>query len=637
MSTQHPWGSLLQRWVWMLFLAVAVWGPTAAWAQDHILEKSFWTDSTGSASFDQARSAPYMPYKGVLSKGFSRDVQWVRLKIDGVQPGVTDKLVLRIRPVFLDQITLFDPLEQDPGRASRTTGDRTPFAATEFESLNHAFVIPAHRVPRHVWLRLSTSSTQLMHVEALSQREMLRQEHTLWLAYSALLAVLFSCLLWVFISWLQDRDPVNGVFVLRQSVLLVYTACYLGYHRILFDGVLSAQHQDLFYSWALLLSTTLTFLFEYRLLYEYAISRWGRYVLRTGLAASLVVLVLMLAGRSDWALPFNTLLVGLGMLSIFLTSVFIRPQAPAESLALSRYLLPRWAIVAYYGLAVSLLGVSIMPSLGLIQGALISIYGVLLYGLLSGLVMTSLLIVRSRQMERLRREQANHLFLSREQLAIETRRRQDQSQLLNMLMHELKTPLAVIDLALKDRAATDKAQNYVGRAIDNMKSILNRCVQTDRLVERPFEAQMQRFDLARQLQQWVQDSPQAEKQIALQVVAAAPVDTDLQCVQIIFSNLIENAFKYGDPQQVVQVILKAKPHADGRNGWCLQVCNAPGMAGLPDAEKLFAKYYRSAAAQRQSGTGLGLFLSHNLAQQIGAELRYQPTDTLICFELWMPT
>ena len=637
MSSHRPWASLLQRLVGVLFWVVVVWGPTVALAQDRILEQSFWTDTTGSASFEQARSASYTPYKGVLSKGFSRDVQWVRLKIDGVQPGVTDKLVLRIRPVFLDQITLFDPLEQDPGRASRTTGDRTPFATTEFESLNHAFVIPAHQAPRHVWLRLSTSSTQLMHVEALSQREMLREEHALWLAYSALLAVLFSCLLWVFISWLQDRDPVNGVFVLRQSVLLVYTACYLGYHRVLFDGVLSSQHQDLFYSWALLVSTTLTFLFEYRLLHEYAISRWGRSVLRTGLAASLLVLVLMLVGRSDWALPLNTLLVGLGMLSMFVISVFIRPRAPAEALALGHYLLPKRAIAAYYGLAVTLLAVTIMPSLGLIQGTLISIYGVLLYGLLSGLVMTSLLIVRSRQMERLRREQANHLFLSREQLAIETRRRQDQSQLLNMLMHELKTPLAVIDLALKDRAATDKAQSYVGRAIDNMKSILNRCVQTDRLVERPFEAQAQRFDLARQLQQWVQDNPQAEGRMTLQIAPAAPVETDLQCVQIITSNLIENALKYGDPQQPVGVTLQPQPHADGRSGWSLQVCNAPGAAGLPDADKVFAKYYRSAAAQRQSGTGLGLFLSHNLAQQIGAELRYQPTDTHICLELWLPT
>jgi signal transduction histidine kinase len=251
--------------------------------------------------------------------------------------------------------------------------------------------------------------------------------------------------------------------------------------------------------------------------------------------------------------------------------------------------------------------------------------------------MTSLLIVRSRQMDRLRREQANHLFLSREQLANETRRRQDQSQLLNMLMHELKTPLAVIDLALKDRQATDKAQSYVGRAIENMKSILNRCVQTDRLVERPFEVQVQRFDLARQVQQWVRDNPQAEGRMALQIVPAAPVETDLQCTQIIASNLIENALKYGDPQQAVQLSLAPQSHADGRSGWCLQVCNAPGVAGMPEADQVFAKYYRSAAAQRQSGTGLGLFLSHNLAQQIGAELRYQPTDTHICFELWLPT
>ena len=637
MFNQHPWGSFLECWGWVLLGVVAMWGPTLAWAQDHILEKTYWTDTTGVASFEQARSASYTSYNGVLSKGFGREVQWVKLKIDGMASNADDKVVLRIRPVFLDQITLFDPLEFHLGKPTRITGDRSPFTATEFESLNHAFVIPAHQAPRHVWLRLSTSSTQLMHVEALSQREMLREEHALWLGYSALLAVLFSCLLWVFISWLQDRDPVNGVFVLRQTVLFVYTACFLGYHRILFDGVLSAQQQDLFYSWALLLSTTLTFIFEYRLLHEYAISRWGRYVLRIGLAASIGVLILMLLGRSDVALPLNTLLVGLGMLSMFVISLFIRPRGPADALALGRYLLPKRAITTYYGLAVSLLAVTIMPSLGLIQGTLISIYGVLLYGLLSGLVMTSLLIVRSRKMEILRREQANHLFLSREQLALETRRRQDQSQLLNMLMHELKTPLAVIDLALKERGIHDKAQSYVGRAIDNMKSILNRCVQTDRLVDRPFDAQVQRFDLTQQLQQWLQDNPQAQGRMVLQVAAEAPVETDLQCVQIIASNLIENALKYGDPQHPVEVTLQPQPHADGRSGWSLQVRNACGVAGMPDAEKVFAKYYRSPAAQRQSGTGLGLFLSHNLAQQIGAELRYQPTDTHICFELWLPT
>lgn len=636
-TKSRPWCSLVQRCMRVLFLAIAAFGPMAVLAQDHILERAVWTDTLGEADFDQARSADYIPFNGVLSKGFSPHAQWVRLKIDSVPSGGDDKLVLRIRPIFLDHITVFDPIALDSGKASRTTGDRTPFVATEFESLNHTFVIPAHQAPRHVWLRLSTTSTHLMHVEALTQREMLREELSLWLAYSALMAVLFCCLIWVFISWLQDRDAVNGVFVLRQTVLFIYTACYLGYHRVLFEGVLSAQQQDLFYSWALLLSTTLTFTFEYRLLNEYAISRWGHYVLRTGLVASLWVLFLMLIGRSEVALPLNTLLVGLGMLSIFVISVFIRPQAPTHALAQGRYLLPKWAIVAYYALAVTLLAVSIMPSLGLIQGTLISIYGVLLYGLLSGLVMTSLLIVRSRQMERLRREQANHLFLSREQLAIETRRRLDQSQLLNMLMHELKTPLSVIDLALTGRAANDKAQGYVGRAIENMKSILHRCVQTDSLIDRPFEVQVQRFDLVQQLQQWLQDNKQAEGRIALQTLPTAPVETDLQCLQIIASNLIENALKYGAPQQPVEISLQVQTTEAGRTGLCLRVSNAPGVAGVPDAKQVFTKYYRSAAAQRQSGTGLGLFLSHNLALQIGAELRYQPTDSLIQFELWLPT
>jgi signal transduction histidine kinase len=251
--------------------------------------------------------------------------------------------------------------------------------------------------------------------------------------------------------------------------------------------------------------------------------------------------------------------------------------------------------------------------------------------------MTGLLIVRSRNLERIRIEVNNSLFLSRQQLAIETRRRQDQSQLLNMLMHELKTPLAVIDLALKDREPSDKAQSYVGRAIANMKSILERCVQTDRLIDRPFEVRKQRFDLVAQLQQWLHDNKSAEGRIALHSLPVAPVDQDLQCTQIIASNLIENALKYGDPQQPVHVSLQAQTHADGRSGLCLRVANASGAAGRPDAQQVFAKYYRSAAAQRQSGTGLGLYLSHNLAAQMGAELRYLPTDTHIQFELWLPT
>lgn len=618
---------------WLLLLLL---GASQAHAQGWISERAVWTDTRGTASFEDARSASYTPYTGVLSKGFGRDVQWIRLTIDAVPPGLSDTLVLRIRPVFLDDITLFDPADMASGKAPRALGDLWPVERNEFVSLHHTFVIPAHAAPRQVWLRLSTLSTQLLHVEALTPRDMQRQEHTLWLVYSALLAVILSFMVWVFLAWLRDRDPVNGLFVLRQTILLLYTASYLGYHRSLLEGLLSPQMHDRLYGWLVLLTTGLSILFEYRLLREYVLPRWGHGLLRGCLAASALALGLFALGLKGEALSLNMLLNAIALSILLIVSLFIRMHATPPDRSQS-YQLPKRVLNGYYLSVALILALSILPSLGLFKGTTLSIYGVLLYGLISGLFMTTLLLLRSRRMEQLRLEMSNRLFLSQEQLALETRRREDQSKLLNMLMHELKTPLSVIDLALKGHVADPKTQGYVGRAIGHMKSILERCVQTDRLLDRSFETQPQPIDLAQQLPQWLEQDAPGDHRLVLQLPSTAPVHTDLQCVQIIIKNLVDNALKYGDASQAVHLRLQAQAHEDGRAGWLVQVSHPPGAAGWPDAQHVFAKYYRSPAAQRQSGTGLGLFLSHTLAEQLGAQLRYRPSATHICFELWLPT
>ena len=125
--------------IWSLLL------PLACWANDRILEKAYWTDPAGTATFEQARQAEYTPYSGLLSKGFGPQVQWVRLQIDAVPTDTIDTLVLRIRPVFLDSITLYDPVELAQGKHPRITGDTIPFQSTEFESLHPVPFHPAGR------------------------------------------------------------------------------------------------------------------------------------------------------------------------------------------------------------------------------------------------------------------------------------------------------------------------------------------------------------------------------------------------------------------------------------------------------------------------------------------------------------
>jgi len=627
--------SIPQRLLRIYLLACAVLSGACVWAQDHVLEKSYWTDTTGTASFQQAQLANYTPYTGVLSKGYSPYVQWVRLTIKGVPASVSNRLVLRIRPVYLDRIELFDPIDPTHVNTVRITGDLSSWQSTEFESLHHTFQIPTHPEAREIWLRLSTDSTQLLHVEAVTPRAMLHEEHGLWLIYSALLALILTFLVWVFLAWLRDRDPVNGFFVLRQFVLLLYTASYLGYHRILLADVMPAESQNFFYNSLVLLTSALSIIFEYRFLKEYVMPRWGHWLFRTLLVTSLVAMSLLMIGQTRQAVTVNMILNAVALITMLLVATRIRLSGTGNALA-SIYQLPKLVVISYYLVLIAVLALSILPSLGVLQGSMLAIYGVLMYGLISGLFMTALLIVRSRQLERIRIEVANSLFLSREQLAIEQQRRQDQTQLLSMLMHELKTPLSVIDMAMNNRSTDAEYGSYVNRAISNIKGILDRCIQTDRMVEREFKLQSETLDLSDQLRHWLQDRNQSNERIAQSIEPGIVLCSDMQCIQIIANNLIDNALKHGDVQSQVQITLIQQASQDHRAGLLLSVINQPGPSGWPDADQLFTKYYRSSHAKRQSGTGLGIYLSYKLAVQLGGELRYRPDPQHIRFELWLP-
>ena len=73
------------------------------------------------------------------------------------------------------------------------------------------------------------------------------------------------------------------------------------------------------------------------------------------------------------------------------------------------------------------------------------------------------------------------------------------------------------------------------------------------------------------------------------------------------------------------------------HGWRWQIENEVGSTGLPEADKLFEKYYRSPLARKQSGSGLGLFLVKELLDLLNGKVTYAPSDGLVRFEIWLPT
>ena len=630
----HTLRKTIAQTAWMLWLTCVCLASTA-WASEHITARSYWEDATSQATLEVAQSKTFTPYQGVLSRGYTPAAIWIRLDIaPPANAQANDALVLRIRPVFLDEITLFDPL--DTSGKNRKAGDTADYRDNEYKSLAHTFVIPAGSQPRAVWMRVKTTSTCLVNIEAFTSAQMQDSEYQLMMHYFMVLAIVAMFILLVLINWFNNQESLYALFVVRQIYYFFYTASLFGFHRVLLSDVMDGPQLDKLYSWIVIGATASSFGFEWKFLNEYAPPRWVKVVMASLLAGSMCVIVCMLFGYTFVALRLNILLSAVGIITLLvLSSVFIddkklqaNPTAP---------LLRKKIVVGYY-LSVNLVLVfSLMPYLGAMKGNEFAVNGLVFYTLCSGLIMTVLMQLRAHNINKAQRAFEQQLLMSQQQVDLEKQRREEQTHLFHMLMHEIKNPLAIIDMALLAKNDLQKTSTYVSRAVNNMKDILDRCVKADKLTEGNVTIYKEPVLVAPFLKRLLADDSRKDAHIELVASSDLQVTTDTQFLDIMLSNLLDNAMRYGDVMMPVTVHAQATRNDAGDIGVKISVANRPGSASWPDADKVFKKYYRSAGAEAQSGTGLGLYLVSTLATLVGGHCRYVPDEKNIRFELWLPS
>jgi two-component system, sensor histidine kinase LadS len=616
---------------WLLALSTIICVFSAS-AREPTIDRAYWQDESAQATYEQAQTQIYQTYDGVLSRGYTAAAIWIRLRV--MPPVGSETLVLRVGPVYLDEIQLFDPLF-DKG-LPRKTGDTAHFENNEFKSLAHTFVIPAGQEPRTVWLRVRTNSTTLIGVDAFTPQGMAEREFHAQLGYFAVLALVAMFMIVVFISWLNDRDALSGFFVVRQLYYLFYTASLFGLHRYALAGVADPAALDMLYSWMVVGATAMSFGFEYKFLNEYSPPPWVRVVMKGLLAWSAVVVGLLLTGHVLQALKFNMLLNTVGVITLLVMSlIFIEDgQSTARSTAA---LLRKKFVVGYYLIVNLVLVFSLMPYLGWMQGNEFAVNGLVFYTVCSGLAMTVLMQLRAQQIRKAQSAFEQEWLISQRQVALEKSRREEQTHLFHMLMHELKNPLAIIDMALLAKNDSEKTHAYINRSVAQIKNILERCVRADQLTEGHVVIDQQPVVLNRFLCDMLRADHRLDQKLVLSLDESLRVNTDPQLLEVMLGNLMDNAVRYGDPLMPVQIQAQARPNPAGAAGVCVTVSNHPGPAAWPDGSKVFKKYYRSPGAESQSGTGLGLYLVRTLASLVGGECRYAPDTSHIRFELWLPS
>lgn len=599
-------------------------------AQDHIVERAWMEDTSGQMTWEDVQKQTFQPFQGVLSKGFGHSAIWLRLRIDPHYRPLPrrdpDRLVLRIRPTYLDDIRVFDPLV--PQGLAGIAGDLNHPRSDELQGLDFMLPIARGTQTRDIWLRVASTSTRQISVQALNTQDLNESNQREQLMFAVYIGLILCFSLWGFVHWLFTRENVIGAFGLHQLTALLFALNGLGYSRAMWPEHWSASALNQATSVFSMIAVSGAFLFHILLISEFKPRRWMRLGFWFMPVVLLIKISLLIMGWPIVALRLN--MTEILIAPFFFLAAVLWSQAWSETDPGKRPVLARPVVIGLYALLLLVLLLAALPGLGLTGGGEIPLYVVQIHGLVTAFLVLMLLQYRAHVMSKQQRNTALALERSLLQTQQERMIREEQEKLLAMLAHELKTPLATMHMRLDTQSS---GAREIKLAIRDMNGVIDRCMQMTQLADKQLQAQLSTFNLVDLLRDAASACAQPAR-IQMDMPDLLAVKTDRQLMFIVLNNLLENACKYALQNTPIHVSLQR--NADQQTVR-IEVCNQPDPAGWPDSMQIFDKYYRSPNARRQAGTGLGLFLVRSLIDTLGGQIRYEPDKFNVRFVIELPS
>jgi len=204
------------------------------------------------------------------------------------------------------------------------------------------------------------------------------------------------------------------------------------------------------------------------------------------------------------------------------------------------------------------------------------------------------------------------------------------------IAHEIRNPLSAISHAAELLSESENIQEMDQRLtqiIDKQSQRVNGIIDTVLSLSRRNQPQTEQLSLKQWLDNFLQEQIQFSAEqidIQLQIEAQSSICFDPQHLQQILSNLIQNALIHSIPVETgrAKVILNISREAQTKNT-ILQVINFGDAIKADDIPHLFEPFFTT----KTNGTGLGLYMSKELADSNHASLDYIPFQDKTCFQL----
>nr|WP_275662681.1 sensor histidine kinase [Delftia acidovorans] len=207
--------------------------------------------------------------------------------------------------------------------------------------------------------------------------------------------------------------------------------------------------------------------------------------------------------------------------------------------------------------------------------------------------------------------------------------RLEQRQFFNMINHEFRTPLTIVDGAateLQTFPTTDadsliEQASQIRRASRRLMTLVDTCLINDRLDAGAFRLQLEQTPLDELLEESAELVGWSRRHRLKLDLEHGPQQwqCDPVLVRIAISNLVGNAIKYA---KAGDITLAARCDASG--DLLISVSDqGPGLA--PEAaEQVFEPYERASATRHLNGHGLGLSVVRRIARLHAGDAFFQP-------------
>lgn len=616
----------------LLILLCALQPAPQARAAGPILEsQAYWVDKSGQASFDDAKTAPYVAFEGSLTRGFVPFALWVKLRIAGQHSA--EKLALIVRPTFIRQIELYDPHPYADGnpQVPVVSGRDAAITPVNHIGLDNGFVIEASKEPRDIFLRITTTTTLVADIDVQSLEKADYESHVSAGLFLIYLAFLLAFLLWSLVNWAVRKDPLYGLFALRLAFSMLHLSVMGGLLRYFFSDTLSAPLRDHIYNLVLVSVIAVTASFDFKLISEFGVPAWLRRVAWSLLCLPMISLVLLLLDHAQAALWFNAIVVSVFVIMnvILVFSAREKDKTPHGRMAIITLRIG-FVLMAMAVIAPALIVTSIF------QSGVPFINLVFLHALITTVTLSAILTIRAREKDLLAQQYLIQYQIKERELLQESERRVEKERFLSMLVHEIRNPLSVIRLKTAESSSSGKA---VHQAVADMARIIERVEQSETLEYTARQSLYGEVNLASMLQEIAAEHPVSSR-LGSDAPGEFTLRTDVELLRSIMRNLLDNAWKYSPVASRIYVNMRRKRFNDVE-GVELSFINEVNEAGLPDINRLFTKYYRSKGAHRHPGSGLGLFLVASWAKALGGSISYEQIEgaggnPAVRFILWLP-